>query len=95
MKKIFVDNSHEYDYEVKSISAGTKHILYYANSECWSSNIRNQEVLSVIDTGNGFLFSKKFSKNIDYSDAFSLSILLKIISFNNHVVQITGDVIML
>lgn len=93
MKKIFVDGVHEYDYQVEVVDSGVKHTLYYANSEAWSNHLRETEVINVIDTGNGFDFSKKFGKKVDYSDAFYLSIVFKIISFNDHVVEITGDVV--
>ena len=93
MRKIFVHGVHEYDYNTEVTDKGVEHTLYYANSECWSSHLRNTEVIKVTDTGNGFKFSRKFSKDLDYSDAFYLSILFKLLIFNDHTVEITGDVV--
>ena len=92
MRAIFVDDVHDYDYSEEITENGIIHILFRSGGEHWSSNFRDTEVLSILDTGDGFVFNHGRPKNkIDYSDAFALSILLKIISFNNEgKVEISG-----
>lgn len=84
MRAIFVDDVHDYDYSEERTENGVVHILFRSNGEHWSSHVRETEVLSILDTGNGFVFNHgKPKKEMDYSDAFELSIILKIISFND------------
>lgn len=84
MRAIFVDDVHDYDYSEERTENGVVHILFRSNGEHWSSHVRETEVLSILDTGNGFVFNHgKPNKEMDYSEAFELSILLKIISFND------------
>ena len=84
MRAIFVNDVHDYDYSEERTENGVVHILFRSNGDHWSSNVRETEVLSILDTGNGFVFNHGRPKNkLDYSDAFELSILLKIISFND------------
>jgi len=92
MKPIFIDNIHEYDYSQEVSDNGVLHLLFRSNNDCWSQHCKGAEVLSITDTGNGFVFNhSKPKKEIDYSYAFCLSILLKIISYNDHVVTISGN----
>jgi hypothetical protein len=84
MRAIFVDDVHDYDYSEERTENGVVHILFRSNGEHWSSHVRETEVLSILDTGNGFVFNHgRPKKEMDYSDAFELSVLLKIISFND------------
>lgn len=84
MRAIFVDDVHDYYYSEERTENGVVHILFRSNGEHWSSHVRETEVLSILDTGNGFVFNHgKPKKEMDYSDAFELSIILKIISFND------------
>lgn len=84
MRAIFVDDVHDYDYSEERTDAGVVHMLFRSNGEHWTSHVRETEVLSILDTGNGFVFNHgKPKSKLDYSDAFELSILLKIISFND------------
>lgn len=84
MRAIFVDDVHDYNYSEERTENGVVHILFRSNGEHWSSHVRETEVLSILDTGNGFVFNHgKPKKEMDYSDAFELSIILKIISFND------------
>lgn len=84
MRAIFVDDVHDYDYSEERTENGVIHMLFRSNGEHWTSNVRETEVLSILDTGDGFVFNHgRPKKEMDYSDAFELSILLKIISFND------------
>ena len=74
MKQIFVDDQYDYDYqEVDGV-----HTLYYSNSSSWTNHTRGEIALQIEDHGNG-LSIQEFKKEIDYSEASQLLILLKII----------------
>jgi hypothetical protein len=91
MRAIFVDDVHDYDYSEKITENGVVHILLISNGEHWSSHVRETEVLSILDTGDGFVFNHgRPKKEMDYHYAFYLSVLLKIISFNDNKVEISG-----
>lgn len=52
-----------------------------------------EEVLSIIDDGNGYKLGKKISKDLDYHDAANLLVLLSFINrdnelFNGHINKI-------
>lgn len=84
MRAIFVDDVHDYDYSEDRTENGVVHMLFRSNGEHWTSHVRETEILSILDTGDGFVFNHgKPKKEMDYSEAFELSILLKIISFND------------
>jgi len=91
MRQIFVDGVYEYDYSKEETEQGVTHILFRSNSEHWNSGYRGEEILSITDNGDGFIFNhSKPKKEMDYHYAFYLSILLKMISFNDHKVEISG-----
>jgi hypothetical protein len=73
--QIFVDGVYEYDYELVD---DTKHTLYYAKTDQWTSHIRGEIAFQLKDDGNGFKIMTKFAdKNrIDYSEVEYLRILL-------------------
>ena len=91
MKQIFVDGEYDYDYSQELTEEGVVHILFISNAEHWSSHVRGEEIVSITDDGNGFIFNhSRPKKRMDYHEAFALSVLLKIISFNDHKVEISG-----
>ena len=84
MKAILVDGIHDYNYSVEKTEVGKIHLLFRSSGEQWTN--KNEEILSITDTGDGFIFNhSKPNKRMDYGYAFELSILLKIISFNESV----------
>ena len=88
MKAILVDGIHDYNYSVEKTEVGKIHLLFRSSGEQWTN--KNEEILSITDTGDGFIFNhSKPNKRMDYGYAFELSILLKIISFNDSVVEIS------
>jgi hypothetical protein len=92
MKQIFVDGEYDYDYHQESTEEGVAHILFRSNAEHWSRHVRGEEIVSITDDGNGFNFNhSRPKKRMDYSEAFALSIILKIISFNGNRVEISGE----
>jgi hypothetical protein len=96
MKQIFVDGVYDYDYSEEVIEEGVIHVLFYSNAEHWSEHVRGKELLSITDDDNGFKFNhSRPKKRMDYHEAFYLSVLLKIISFNDHKVEISGEKVLL
>jgi len=94
MQAIFVDGIHEYDYSEEIVDTGVIHILFRSNGDQWSDHCKGEEIMSITNTGDGFLFNhNKPKKEMDYHYAFYLSIMLKKLSFNDHKVQITGPAI--
>ena len=78
MKKIYVNGVHEYNYKLVFESSREIHELYLSNNEEWSESFRGLLALRLIDTGDGITFASP-KKEIDYSDAQQLRILLGII----------------
>lgn len=92
MEAIFVEGIHDYDYVEEVTDLGVVHLLFRSNGEHWTSNCRGEEILSITDTGNGFVFNhSKPKKEMDYSYSLELSILLKKLVFNNYVVEVSGQ----
>lgn len=76
MKKlIIIDETHEYDYELKDKT----HILYYNNSDSWSDHTKGTIAMSIIDEGDEIVIGVKKIKKLDCMQALYLTILLKII----------------
>ena len=91
MKKIFVNEEYDYDYSEEVTDKGIIHLLFSSNAEHWSEHYRGVELLSITDNGNGFVFNhSKPKKEMDYHYTLYLSILLKIISFNDNKIEISG-----
>ena len=74
-KQIFIDDVHEYDYELVD---DNRHTLYYSNGAGWQEYIRGNVAMQIIDTGNGL--HTNLHKTINYSEAQELFILLKLIN---------------
>ena len=89
IQQIFVDGAHDYDYESTTTAEGVLHTLKRSHSEEWSEDVRGELLYSVLNTGDGFKFDQKIKKNLDYHEAFTLSVILKKISFNECTVEIT------
>jgi len=88
-QQIFVDGKHDYDFEEITTSEGILYILSRSDSEEWSDDVKGEIIYSVLNTGDGFEFEQKIHRKMDYHDAFSLSVILKKISFNESTVEIT------
>jgi hypothetical protein len=93
MKKIFVNGEYDYDYSEEIIDGNVVHILSTSNAEHWSEHYKGVDLLSITDNGDGFVFNHgKLKKKMDYDYAFYLSILLKIISFNDYKIEISDKI---
>lgn len=72
------EGNHEYDLVVTNHNDldGVRTIsLYHSMGEQWTSHVRGDLVLSMIDTGNGVKFDRKLKK-LDYSQFLYLRIIL-------------------
>jgi len=74
-QQIFVDDIHEYDYELIDERL---HTLYY-NGVQWSSHVIGKVAMQIKDDGNGLIINFNDKNRIDYSEAEQLFILLKLI----------------
>jgi len=75
-QQIFVDDAHEYDYEILN----NIHVLYYSNGAEWINHKKGMVAMSIKDDGNGLdIFFEELGR-IDYSEAERLFILLKLIN---------------
>lgn len=76
-QQIFIDDEYQYDYE----NNDGLHVLYYSNNEYWYSDIGGTLCMAIKDSGNGLSITTEFNKKqIDYSQASELFILLKLIN---------------
>lgn len=76
-QQIFVDDVHEYDYEILNNNV---HVLYYSNGAEWVNHIKGMAAMSIKDDGNGLdIFFEELGR-INYSEAERLFILLKLIN---------------
>ena len=80
-QQIFIDNIHEYDYELLVNGNVNLHNLYYSDLDEWSQHIKGKIAMSIKDCGNGLEQMEKESSNrINYCEAAELFILLKLIN---------------
>lgn len=76
-QQIFVDDVHEYDYE---LLADSLHALYYSNGSEWNNHVKGTICMSIKDDGNGLQIDVEEKGRINYSEAEQLFILLKLIN---------------
>jgi len=92
MEAIFVEGIHDYNYVEKITDTGITHILSRSEGTHWTSHCRGEEILSITDTGDGFIFDhSKPKKEMDYSYSLELSILLKKIVLNSYLIEVSGQ----
>lgn len=73
---------HEYDIVVDMNEEGIEVItLYRSHDETWSENIRGEEIVSLIDTGEMMIFPKKtFAGDVGYDKFAELFVLLSFLN---------------
>jgi hypothetical protein len=76
-------NIHEYNIIHTKWDDIDEYELEYSNSAPWSESIRGTKALSIKDDGNGFIFSKEFETDVDYSSALELKLLMSFIFSKN------------
>lgn len=77
-KIIFGKNQHEYNVIVSENSDLTKYELFASDSDEWSEDIKGKSLMVVIDDGNGFILENSIGKNMDFSTADRLRMILNI-----------------
>jgi hypothetical protein len=75
-KQIFVDDVHEYDYDVVDDNI---HALYFQGGQ-WNSHLLGTVAMAIEDDGNGLQVFFEELGRIDYAEAERLFILLKLIN---------------
>jgi hypothetical protein len=72
---------HEYNIIVEDTKHGTKYSLQRSNQEHWAEGHRETVALAILNTGDGYVFSKHFkNREIDYALTSELFILLSFIN---------------
>jgi hypothetical protein len=72
---IMIDDEYEYDLFVDKVKDTTTYVLFYSQSQAWSSNTRGTQAMKMIDDGNGVKFTKNL-KVMDYIDYAQARILM-------------------
>jgi hypothetical protein len=80
-EEIYINGKHEYDYHKLDASLdATVHTLYYSDYFEWSEHVRKTIAMQLIDTGNGIQLIGVSKKELTYSQAEHLHILLRLAS---------------
>jgi hypothetical protein len=74
------DNIHDYNIIVETKVNWVKYSLYMSDGQQWNANCRGKLKLSMINDGNGYIFSEKLKK-IDYGYSFAVRMLLNFEDF--------------
>jgi len=83
IKKFMVfdqENVHEYNIVVEETDKGVEYSLFMSESDQWNEHAKGDLVLSMINDGDGVIFSKKLKK-LDYGDLFAVRLLLNLENF--------------
>jgi hypothetical protein len=89
MKKITVINTypgeeknrHEYNIIEEVVNKGVKYSLMRSYAEHWNEDYKGTKACSILNTGDGFIFSKNIDcKNLDYALAAEIHILMTFIN---------------
>lgn len=92
MEHLVINSEKEIEYVIRTTENknGEDECTLYSSSTAslWNENFRNQPLLTITNTGNGYVVSQKFGKNLDYSKATELLILLK---FLNATTNLAGS----
>lgn len=83
IKKFMVfdqENVHEYNIVVEETDKGVEYSLFMSDGEQWEEHAKGELILSMINNGDGVIFSKKLKK-LDYGDLFAVRLLLNLENF--------------
>jgi hypothetical protein len=85
---------HEYTISVTTNNNGhTVTTLSRSLDDVWAENLRGEEVVSIIDTGDMIIFPKKeFAGDVGYDKFAELFILLSFINKTEHLPLYQGDI---
>jgi len=97
--KVFDTYSHDvnvYDYDITIVDTdkGTEYTLYSSHSSEWTPLWRGKKLLSIVDTGNGYIISNRYTKEVGYDEMACLYTLLRLIDSQSKIyrgeIQETG-----
>ena len=74
------ERNHEYDIYTEITNEGVVYKMYASNSERWAEHYRGKLLLSIIDDGNEYKFSRKLPQKMDYNAGSELYVLLSFIN---------------
>jgi hypothetical protein len=76
--KIFCEEKHEYDIQVDDTDNGTVYSMFRSKADTWTNP--GEFIIRAKDDGDGFTFSRKLGKELDYSELIEIKILLNLIA---------------
>lgn len=92
MEHLVINSEKEIEYVIRATenkNGEEEYTLYTSTaSSLWSENFKNKPLLTITNTGNGYVLSQKFGKNLDYNQAVELLVLLK---FLNATTNLAGS----
>lgn len=78
VKKILVNNNHEYNLKIKSRDYKESLVLKTTNNDCWSQHYQNMQVAKATDSGDDITLKLNGeSITLDYLESFHFYLLLK------------------
>lgn len=99
MKKTFIimdtageGYSHDYDVTVENTDKGTEYTMYYSRNHYWNEDVRGEKIMTVIDTGDGYIVNPKFCKEMDYAEMAELFAMLSFINSQEEYGLYKGDI---
>lgn len=84
--------SHDYDVTVEDTDEGTLYTMYRSKNHFWNEDARGEKVMSVLDNGDGYTFSPRVGKELDYAEGSELYAILAFINsqsvmFKGHILE--------
>jgi len=84
---------HEYTITVDLTDQGEEITLCRSYDDCWSENNRGEQVIKLIDTGDGVIYPKKmYTGEVGYDLHTELFILLSFLNKTEHLPLYQGDI---
>jgi len=71
---------HDYTIVVTENDNNTTYVLSRSESSHWSEHARGEELLTLVDDGNGYKFKEKIGRAVDYAQFAELYILIQFIN---------------
>jgi len=73
---IMINNVNEYIIKIERDEHRKIYRLFTTPAECWSEHHRNEELLTILDDGDGIKISE-IDNELDYSQSYNLYLLLE------------------
>jgi len=85
--------SHDYDVTVELTDEGTLYTMYYSRNHYWNEDLRGEQIMSILDDGDGYTVNPKFGKNMDYAEMAELFAMLSFINSQEQYGLYKGDIL--